>query len=278
MDKTQEQLDQDKRLAANLSRIKHTIIVLSGKGGVGKTTVSINLAYGLALKGNNVGILDIDLHGPNIAKMLGVEGEQLTSGPEGLEPFPVLPNLKAISIALLIEDRDSPIIWRGPMKMGAIKQFLSDVNWGELDYLIIDSPPGTGDEPLSACQLIPNASGAVIVTTPQDVAVLDARKTISFARQLHLPVIGVIENMSGFLCPHCGNVTNLFGTGGGERAAADFKVPFLGRIPLEPEMVLHGDAGTPFIHHKKETDSANAMNGIVEKVIAFINDSSADNA
>ncbi len=269
MERTAEQMEQDRRLEENLGRIKHTIIVLSGKGGVGKTTVSINLAYGLALKGYTVGIMDIDLHGPNIAKMLGVEGEQLVSGPEGLEPFPVLPNLKAISIALLMEDNDSPIIWRGPMKMGAIKQFLSDVHWGELDYLIIDSPPGTGDEPLSACQLIPNATGAVIVTTPQDVAVLDARKTVTFARQLHLPVIGIIENMSGFLCPHCGNVTNLFGTGGGERAAADFKVPFLGRIPIEPEMVLHGDAGKPFIHHLKDAAAGKTMSEIVERIAAF---------
>ena len=269
MERTAEQMEQDRRLEENLGRIKHTIIVLSGKGGVGKTTVSINLAYGLALKGYTVGIMDIDLHGPNISKMLGVEGEQLVSGPEGLEPFPVLPNLKAISIALLMEDNDSPIIWRGPMKMGAIKQFLSDVHWGGLDYLIIDSPPGTGDEPLSACQLIPNATGAVIVTTPQDVAVLDARKTVTFARQLHLPVIGIIENMSGFLCPHCGNVTNLFGTGGGERAATDFKVPFLGRIPIEPEMVRHGDAGKPFIHHQKDAAAGKTMSEIVERIAAF---------
>jgi ATP-binding protein involved in chromosome partitioning len=272
MEQTAEQREQDKRLAANLGRIKHTVIVLSGKGGVGKTTVAVNLACGLAAAGHSVGIMDIDLHGPNIAKMLGVEGERVVSGAEGLEPFPVLPNLKAMSIALLIEDPDSPIIWRGPMKMGAIKQFLSDVNWGELDYLVIDSPPGTGDEPLSACQLIPNVTGAVIVTTPQDVAVLDARKTIMFARQLHTPVIGVIENMSGFICPHCGNVTNLFGAGGGERTASDFKVPFLGKIPFEPEMVLQGDAGRPFTHYKKATASADAMNAIIEKIILFWND------
>jgi ATP-binding protein involved in chromosome partitioning len=269
MDKTKEQQAQDKRLAANLERIKHTIIILSGKGGVGKTTVSINLAYSLAAAGLSVGIMDIDLHGPNIAKMLGVEGNQLLSGPEGLEPFPVLPNLKATSIALLMEDQDSPIIWRGPMKMGAIKQFLSDVNWGSLDYLVIDSPPGTGDEPLSACQLIPNVTGAVIVTTPQDVAVLDARKTVMFARQLQIPVIGIIENMSGFLCPHCGNVTNVFGAGGGERAASDMGVPFLGRIPIEPGMVLHGDQGKPFIHHAKESDSGKIMHDIVDSITGF---------
>ncbi len=269
MEKTAEQREQDARLQENLKRIRHTVIVLSGKGGVGKTTVSINLAVGLALKGLSVGIMDIDLHGPNIAKMLGVEGETIPGGGEGLEPFPVLPNLKAMSIALLLEDPDSPVIWRGPMKMGVIKQFLSDVNWGELDYLVIDSPPGTGDEPLSACQLIPGITGAIVVTTPQEVAVLDARKTVSFARQLKVPVIGVVENMSGFVCPHCGNVTNLFGTGGGERAAADFGVPFLGRIPLEAELVASGDAGTPFIHGLKDAAAGKAMNEIVEKITAF---------
>lgn len=270
MDKQNEKAEQDKRLAENLGRIKNTVIIISGKGGVGKTTVSINLAFGLAVKGYSVGIMDIDIHGPNIAKMLGIEGRQLVSGSEGIEPFPVLPNLKAISIALLIADPDSPIIWRGPMKMGAIKQFLSDVNWGELDYLIIDSPPGTGDEPLSACQLIPNITGAVVVTTPQDVAVLDARKTVQFANQLKVPVIGVIENMSGFVCPHCGKNTDLFGAGGGEKAAAGFQIPFLGRIPIEPEMVVYGDSGKPFIHHRKDTETAKKMDEIVEKIIKFV--------
>ncbi|RPJ09867.1 MAG: ATP-binding protein [Spirochaetaceae bacterium] len=269
MQMNQEQQEQDERLKANLGRIKNKIVVLSGKGGVGKTTVAVNLAYALALKGLSVGILDTDLHGPNIAKMLGIEGEQLMGGTEGIEPFLALPNLKAMSMALLIKDQDSPIIWRGPLKMATIKQFLSDVNWGELDYLIIDSPPGTGDEPLSVCQLIPDLGGAVIVTTPQDVAVLDSRKTVMFARQLKVPVIGIIENMSGLVCPHCGKKTDLFGKGGGEKAATELVVPFLGEIPIDPLMVTHGDSGKPFIHFMKETETGKILNDIVKKIIQF---------
>jgi len=262
--------DHDNKLRDNLSRIKHTIIVLSGKGGVGKSTVAVNLAYGLALKNFSVGIMDIDIHGPNIAKMLGIEGARLTGGSTGIEPFPVLPNLKAVSIALLLPDPDSPIIWRGPMKMSAIKQFIGEVNWGELDYLVIDSPPGTGDEPLSACQLIPEVTGAVIVTTPQDMSILDARKTVRFANQLQVPVIGLIENMSGYVCPHCGRETDLFGRGGGEKAAADFQIPLLGKIPLEPELVTHGDGGRPFIQHHKDSHTAKIMEDIVDKIVQFI--------
>jgi ATP-binding protein involved in chromosome partitioning len=269
--KTQTQKAQEKRLKENLRRIKNKIIVLSGKGGVGKTTVSINLAYALAMKNYKVGIMDVDIHGPNTAKMLGIEGEHLYSGQHGIEPFLVLPNLKAISIALLTHDQDSPIIWRGPLKMVTIKQFISDVNWGALDYLIIDSPPGTGDEPLSVCQLIADITGAVIVTTPQDVAILDSRKTVLFATQLNVPIIGIIENMSGLICPHCKNKINLFGVDGGKHAARDLKVPFLGYIPIEPEMVTYSDSGKPFIHFKKETDTAKIMEQIVEKIVSFIN-------
>ncbi|MBN2534418.1 MAG: Mrp/NBP35 family ATP-binding protein [Spirochaetales bacterium] len=267
--KKQDMMEQEKRLKKNLSRIKNKIIVISGKGGVGKTTVSVNLAYALAMKNLQTGIMDADIHGPNIAKMLGIEGRQLTGGQSGIEPLRVLPNLKAISIALLIEDQDSPIIWRGPLKMATIKQFISDVNWGELDYLIIDSPPGTGDEPLSTCQLIPDINGAVIVTTPQDVAILDSRKTVLFAKQLNVPVIGIIENMSGFVCPYCKGKTNLFGEGGGKKAASDLHVPFLGQIPVEPEMVTYGDSGKPFIHFRKETETAKILKEIVERIISF---------
>lgn len=267
--KKQAQIEQEERLKKNLSRIKNKIIVISGKGGVGKTTVSVNLAYALALKNYKVGIMDVDIHGPNIAKMLGIEGNQLLSGESGIEPFLALPNLKVISIALLSKDQDSPIIWRGPLKMATIKQFISDVNWGEIDYLIIDSPPGTGDEPLSTCQLIPDINGALIVTTPQDVAILDSRKTVLFAQQLNVPVIGIIENMSGFICPHCKEQTNLFGIDGGKKAAIDLNVPFLGQIPIEPEMVTHGDSGKPFIHFKKATKTGKILNEMVEKIISF---------
>ena len=263
----EKQLEQEKRLKENLSKIKNKLIVISGKGGVGKTTVAVNLAYGLAIKEYKTGILDVDIHGPNIAKMLGIEDKKLMSSESGIEPVMALPNLKAVSLALVGYDIDQPVIWRGPLKMAAIKQLLSDVNWGELDYLIIDSPPGTGDEPLSVCQLIPDLNGAIVVTTPQDVAILDSRKSVLFAGQLKVPVLGIIENMSGFTCPHCGKEIELFGIGGGEKAALDLKVPFLGRIPLEPLMIKSGDSGKPFIHFNKDRNTAKILDEITEKIL-----------
>lgn len=263
----EQQLQQEKRLKENLSKIKSKLVVISGKGGVGKTTVSVNVAYGLAIKGYKTGILDIDIHGPNIAKMLGIEDVKLMSSDFGIEPARVLPNLKAISLALIGYSADQPVIWRGPLKMIAIKQLLSDVNWGELDYLIIDSPPGTGDEPLSICQLIPDMDGAIVVTTPQDVAILDSRKSVLFAEQLKVPVTGIIENMSGFTCPHCGKEVDLFGIGGGEKASRDLKVPFLGRIPLEPLMIKSGDSGKPFIQFNKDRNVAKILDEIIEKIL-----------
>ncbi|MCK4402087.1 Mrp/NBP35 family ATP-binding protein [bacterium] len=266
-EKTTQEIQQEKRLNDNMNRIKHKLIVISGKGGVGKTTVAVNLAYGLAMNGHKVGILDVDIHGPNIAKMLGVEKSKLVGSQSGeIEPIEVLPNLKAVSMAFMIDSPDKPIIWRGPLKMITIKQFLSDVNWGELDYLIIDSPPGTGDEPLSVCQLIPDISGAVIVTTPQDVAILDSRKTVLFAQALKMKVIGIIENMSGFVCPHCRERTDLFKSGGGEKSAKELKVPFLGRIPIEPGIVVSGDSGKPFINSTKDTETNRVMERIIKKI------------
>ena len=265
-----ERLEQDRRLKERMSKIDHKLIVISGKGGVGKSTVAVNLAYGLAAKGNKVGLLDVDIHGPNIAKMLGIEDKRLIGSDLGIEPIEVMPGLKAVSLALLFEDRDQPIIWRGPLKMITIKQFLADVNWGELDYLIVDSPPGTGDEPLSVCQLIPDLSGAIIVTTPQDVAVLDSRKSVLFAKELKVPIVGVIENMSGFICPHCGKEIDLFGIGGGEKAASDLKVPFLGRIPLESEMVKSGDSGKPFLSANQLSPAGVVMNNIVKQIKEFL--------
>jgi ATP-binding protein involved in chromosome partitioning len=265
-EKSRERLEQEQRLKGTLAKIKHVILVISGKGGVGKTTVAVNLAYSLAEHGLKVGILDIDFHGPNIAKMLGIEGKSLIATEKGVAPHPVTSTLSAVSIALIMQDQDRPVIWRGPLKMGTIRQLLSDVSWGELDYLIIDSPPGTGDEPLSVCQLIPDLDGVVVVTTPQDVATLDARKSVVFAKEVKVPVIGIIENMSGFSCPHCGAQIDLFGRGGGEKASDDLGVPFLGRIPIEPEMVKLGDEGKPYIHFQQESETAKLMDGIVDRI------------
>ncbi|MFA6079220.1 MAG: Mrp/NBP35 family ATP-binding protein [Candidatus Omnitrophota bacterium] len=262
-----DQAEQDARLKSKMSRIKNKIIVMSGKGGVGKTTVAVNIAYALAASGLKVGILDTDIHGPNIAKMLGIEKKALSGTDSGIVPVEVMPNLSAVSLALTGYDPDQPIIWRGPLKMNVIQQFLSDVIWGDLDYLVIDSPPGTGDEPLSVCQLIKDVTGAVIVTTPQDVAVLDARKTVLFARQLRIPVLGIVENMSGLICPHCKKEIDLFKAGGGENAALGLNVPFLGRIPLEPEVVASGDDGKPYISRGRETKAAAAINDIVKKIV-----------
>lgn len=239
-----EQNAQDLKLTKNIKQIKYIIFVLSGKGGVGKSTISANLAATLAQQKQKIGLLDIDIHGPSIPKMLGIEDKQPTLTETGIQPILAHPNLLVMSMAFLIQNRDTPIIWRGPMKMGAIKQFLRDVNWGKLDYLIIDLPPGTGDEPLSISQLIPKTTGAIIVTTPQDIALVSVRKSINFVKKMNLPILGIIENMSGFTCPHCGNNIDLFKKGGGLKAAKDFNIPFLGAIPLDPIIVIQGDKGT----------------------------------
>jgi len=262
-----EKTEQDKRLKERMLKIKYKFIVISGKGGVGKTTVAVNIAAGLAVKGNRVGILDVDIHGPNIAKMLGAEERRLVESELGIEPVEVFRGLKAVSLAFILENKDQPVIWRGPLKMMTIKQFLADVNWGQLDYLVVDSPPGTGDEPLSVCQLIDDVSGAIIVTTPQDVAILDARKSVLFAKELKVPFIGIIENMSGFICPHCKKEIELFGKGGGKKTAIDLGVSFLGQIPLEPEIIRQSDLGKPFIQSKKGDPAEQCLNIIIEKII-----------
>jgi len=235
--------------------VKHVIMVLSGKGGVGKSTVSVNLAYALSAHGKKVGLLDLDMHGPNIPKMLGIEDHKLGMMDDRIEPVRITGNLAVISMAFLLPDTSTPIIWRGPMKMAAIQQFLSEVNWGPFDYLVVDLPPGTGDEALTIAQLAPNVRGAVIVTTPQDVATMDARKSAKFIEKLGLPVIGIIENMSGMICPHCGEEVDLFGKGGGKKIADELNVPFLGAIPLDIEMRKAGDEGRPFIVRRAGGDS-----------------------
>ena len=235
---------QDDNVDKNLNQIKNIIAVLSGKGGVGKSTVATNLALTLAEQGYQVGLLDSDIHGPTIPTMLGLESERITQSEDGLKPIQARKNIKVLSMGFLINNKDDPIIWRGPMKMGAIKQLLGDFNWGTLDYLIIDLPPGTGDEPLSIAQLIPKMTGAIIVTTPQNVALVSVRKSIMFVKKINIPLIGIIENMSGFSCPHCGKEINIFKSGGGKKAALDLDVPFLGTIPLDPHIVEAGDAGS----------------------------------
>jgi Mrp family chromosome partitioning ATPase len=240
-------IEEDPQVIENMARIKHKIVVMSGKGGVGKSTVAVNLALTLAAGGHKVGVMDVDIHGPDVAKLLGVEDARLQTKEEMIVPVPVNKNLTAMSMAFLLEDRDTPIIWRGPLKMGAIKQFLGEVAWGDLDYLIIDLPPGTGDEPLSVAQLLPDGAWAVIVTTPQELALLDSRKAIRFAEQLKMNIAGVVENMAGLKCPHCGEMIELFKMGGGEAAAKEMGVNFLGRVPIDPNMVIMGDLGKPYV-------------------------------
>ena len=261
----------DSKITKCLNQIKHKLIVLSGKGGVGKSTISVNLALTLSEKGYNVGLLDSDLHGPSIPKMLGVEDKRPEPIETGFNPVSLSPNLKVMSIGFLLRDRDSPIIWRGPLKMGAIKQFIGDCNWGKLDYLIVDLPPGTGDEPLSIAQLIPHSDGAIIVTTPQDIALVSVRKSINFVKKMNMPIVGIIENMSGFKCPHCGKDINIFNTGGGLKASKDFQIPFLGRIPIDPRIAEMGDLGKPFVVVNADTDAAKAFGGIVDKIEKIAN-------
>ena len=260
--------EEDVKVLKSLAKIKHEIIVMSGKGGVGKSTITVNLAVALAMRGYEVGILDADIHGPNIPKMLNIEDAQIQGDQEGLYPVQVPPHLKVMSTAFLLGDRDTPIVWRGPMKMGALRQFVGDVKWGELDFLIVDLPPGTGDEPLTIAQLMPDADGAVVVTTPQDVALLDSRKSVTFAKTLKMPVLGIVENMAGLICPHCGKEIDLFKKGGGEKAALEMGVPFLGRVPIDPSVVDSGDDGKPIVLSKRDSPAAKAFEEIVDKLIA----------
>jgi Mrp family chromosome partitioning ATPase len=217
-----------------------------------------------------VGIVDADVTGPDVPKILGVEHAKIVPTEEGLEPVRAVLDVKAVSMQLVLGDRDTPVIWRGPLKIKALKQMLMDVNWGELDYLIIDLPPGTSDEPLSIAQEIPDADGAVVVTTPQEVSLLDVRKSIMFARAVNLPVIGIVENMSGMVCPHCGKEVEVFKKGGGEAAARELGLPFLGRIPLDPRIVVGGDAGKPFVLEHPDSPAAKAFAGVVEAIKAHL--------
>jgi Mrp family chromosome partitioning ATPase len=262
----QKQSDQDAALQDSLSKIKNIYIVMSGKGGVGKTSVSVNIAMALAKKGFKVGIMDVDIHGPDVPRMLGIQKEMLgVNANKKLTPLAYSDNLCAVSIESLSASKDDAIIWRGPMKHSVIRQFISDVEWGALDYLIIDSPPGTGDEPLSVAQVIAGAK-ALIVTTPQEVSLADVRKSINFCRTIQMDIFGLIENMSGFNCPHCGETIDMFGIGGGEKTAADFGIPFLGRIPFEPKIVACGDSGTCYQEVYETSPVTQAFDAVAERM------------
>jgi len=258
---------QDIAITRSLGKINNKILVMSGKGGVGKSTVAVNLAMGLANRGYKVGLMDVDLHGPDICRMLNLTGSlEPPKNPNDLVP-PLIYNdkLKVVSLEYMMKDRDEAIIWRGPLKIQAIRQFVADMDWGELDYLVVDAPPGTGDEPLSVAQTVKGVQ-AVIVTTPQSVALADVRKSINFCKSVSMPVVGVVENMSGFVCPHCEETVDIFSSGGGEQVARDFDLPFLGRVPMDPRVVVAGDTGKPYLSSEEDTPATRAFSSIVEAV------------
>jgi ATP-binding protein involved in chromosome partitioning len=272
-DQRKQQYEQEKKLKLRLSKIKHKIAIISGKGGVGKSTVTANLAMAFAMHGHKdkVGVLDADLHGPCIPKMLGLKGQALIGGPGGLL-FPVTGQLgiRVVSMDFLLPNDEAPVVWRGPLKMRAIQQFLSDVTWGELDYLFVDLPPGTGDEPLSVMQLIPDMDGVVIVTIPSEVSQAVVKKAVTFAKQIGTPIIGIVENMSGFVCPDCGAKINIFKAGGGKNIAEDLSIPYLGSIPIDPNICSDSDNGLSFIAENKTSPATQAFAEIVKKIDQFL--------
>ncbi len=250
-----------------MNRVKYKILIASGKGGVGKSTVSVNLARALKIMGYNVGLLDADITGPNIPKLLGIEDQRMTPGQSGIEPGDA-DGIKVTSMALLLSRPDSAVVWRGPKKMAAIKQFIQGVNWGDLDFLLVDLPPGTSDEPLSVIQLIPDITGAIVVTTPQDVSLLDSRKAVNMIMTLGVNVLGIVENMSGLCCPHCGETINIFSAGGGKKAADELDVPFLGAIPIDPEVSALGDRGLTFV--ETESKAGLCFREVVDRILEMI--------
>ena len=254
--------NEERTAISAMANVPHKILVMSGKGGVGKTTVSVNLAYAFAAMGKKVGIVDADLHGPNVALMTGIEGIPIYTDKGVITPIVAARNVKVLSIASFLPSADEPVVWRGPRKSGAIRQFLSQGDWTGIEILVVDCPPGTGDEPMTVAQLIPDADGVVIVTSPQDVALLDSRKCVNFVKEINHRVLGIVENLSGFACPECGHRVDLFKTGGGEIAARKLDVPFLGRIPITPEMVESGDAGKPLVQESPDDPAAHALDAI----------------
>jgi len=266
MDEAQRRREEQV-LQGRMENIRQKLLVLSGKGGVGKSTVAANLAVSLALAGKTVGLLDVDVHGPSIPKLLGLEGQQIRVAGDEMLPIRMKDNLAVMSIGFLLQKGTDAVIWRGPRKFHVIRQFLKDVAWGRLDYLVVDSPPGTGDEPMSVAQLVGSSAAAVIVTTPQDVAVSDVRRCVSFCNALSLPIVGILENMSGFVCPKCGERLDVFKTGGGKALADETGVPFLGQIPIDPDIVTSGDAGKPFIDKRTQTPAGEAFANVVRLIL-----------
>lgn len=262
-----EHFQRRQLLESRLCNIRHKVLVMSGKGGVGKSTTAVNLALALSQEGNKVGLLDIDLHGPSLPKMIGLEMSRPEIDENGIAPLE-FGGVKLMSIGFLLESKTDALIIRGPMKAGAIQQLLADVNWGNLDYLVVDCPPGTGDEPLSAAQMLGEGSVAVLVTTPQDVALADVEKSVTFCRQLKLPIIGVVENMSGFICPHCSERSDIFKRGGGKRLAEQNEIPLLAEVPLDPRVVAAGDSGQPHLLAYPESECSRAMVEVAESVMA----------
>lgn len=258
---------QDNAITLSLGKIKNKILVMSGKGGVGKSTVSVNLALGLAARGHKVGLMDVDLHGPDVIRMLNLKGSlEAPENPDDLvAPLQYNENLKVVSLEYMMKDRDEAIIWRGPLKIQAIRQFVSDMDWGELDYLVIDAPPGTGDEPLSVAQIIPGVK-ALVVTTPQKVALADVRKSLNFCKTVEMEVLGVVENMSGFVCPECNTTVDIFKTGGGEDIAREFELPFLGAVPMDPKIVVGGDDGVPYLSSDAKSPATEAFSKVIDAV------------
>jgi ATP-binding protein involved in chromosome partitioning len=259
----------DQMLRSRMEQIGQKLLVLSGKGGVGKSTVAANLATALARAGRRVGLLDVDVHGPSIPKLMGLEGLPAVSDDEALRPVISANGVKVMSIGFLLPNEDTPVVWRGPRKYHLIRQFLQQVDWGELDFLIIDAPPGTGDEPLAVAELVRPRVSAVLVTTPQDLAVADVRRSVKFCNEIQLPIMGVLENMSGLACPACGHLIELFKSGGGDKLAKSAGVRFLGSIPIDPEIVDCGDSGKPFAAQPATSPTAEAFARAIEPILAF---------
>jgi ATP-binding protein involved in chromosome partitioning len=260
-----QQSEDQQLLKDRMALIKHKIAIISGKGGVGKSTITVNLATAFAMQGKRVGILDADIHGPSVPRLLGLEGKHAKVGPTGVFPVEAALEMKVMSIDFFMAQQ-TPAIWRGPLKMRAIKQFLTEIVWGELDYLFIDLPPGTGDEPLSIAQLLPDLDGVVIVTMPSVLSSAIVSKAITFARTVKMPIIGVVENMSGFVCPHCGVKTEIFQSGGGKKMAQEADVVFLGSVPIDPKVGVDSDKGTPFVLAHKDSAAAKAFMEVVDNV------------